>query len=333
MNPMRPLSYMVSMRPLKLVAVLALACVALAHDAGRAIAQQPVAAQQRVMLDEAAIIVNNRIMTRREVASVRELQLKDLQQRFKGKDLERETQALSERLPNQLVDNLLIEARAEELAITVSDKEIDQRMESIVRRDPSVMDIYTEAQLKDYIYKDSLRRTVVQREVGARVRVEDDEIKRACRQETRDNREVDVGHILIRDHDAKSADRLRAIRKQLVDGADFEQLAQTYSQDPSVTTNHGRLGYVSRGQFVKEFEDKAFSLQPGQVSDPVETQFGWHLIKVFGERTKANINCDALDDANRQRIYNRLYSQATDKRLQEYMADLRKRADIVVNMQ
>ena len=287
-------------------------------------------AQQRVVLDEAAIIVNNKIMTRRELAAVREIQMKEVQARYKGEELAQQLKTLNANLMTQMVDNLLIEARAEELNITVSDKEIDQRMESIVRRDSSVLDIYTEAQLKDYIFKDSLRRQVVMREVNSRIRVDDDEIKRACREETRDNREVDVGHILIRGHDAAALEKIRAIQKQLASGADFETTATASSEDPSAATNHGRLGFVARGQFVKEFEDKAFSLGIGKVSDPVETQFGYHLIKVFGERAKAGVNCDALDEANRTRLYNRLYTVATEKRMQEFMAQLKKRADITV---
>ncbi|MFI5400995.1 MAG: SurA N-terminal domain-containing protein, partial [SAR324 cluster bacterium] len=155
-------------------------------------------AQQRIAVDETAIVVNNKAMTRREVAAVREQRLKELQAHAKGDELAEQMKALNASLIEQLVDNLLIESRADELGISVSDKEIDQRVDSIVRRDPTVMDIYSEAQLKDYIYKDALRRQVIQREVNSRVRVDDEEIKRACRQETRDNREVDVGHILIR---------------------------------------------------------------------------------------------------------------------------------------
>jgi parvulin-like peptidyl-prolyl isomerase len=291
------------------------------------------AGQQRVMLDEAAIIVNNRIMTRREVAAIRELQIKELQARYKGDDLARQMKLLNASLTETLINNLVVESRADELGITVGDKEIDQRMETIVRRDPSVMDIYTEAQMKDYIYKDALRRQVLQREVNSRVRVDDEDIVRACRDETREGREVDVGHILIRGHDAAALAKIQDIRKQLMSGADFELTATTYSEDPSAATNHGRLGFISRGQFVKEFEDAAFSQPVGQVSQPVQTQFGYHLIKVFGERAKAGVNCDALDETNRNRIYNRLYNIAVEKRTNEFMEQARKKADIVVNLQ
>lgn len=299
-------------------------CAVLLLAPGAAWAQAP------VLIDEAVIVVNNKVMTRREFTVAREMQLKELQARVKGDELANAVKQLDANMVEQMVENLLIESRAEEVGITVSDKEIDQRMESIVRRDPAVMDNYSEEQLKSYIYKDALRRQVIQREVNSRVRVEDDEITRACRAEIKDNREVDVGHILVRGHDEAALEKIRSIQRLLAGGADFEQTAAANSEDPSAATNHGRLGYISRGQFVKEFEDKAFSLARGQVSEPVATQYGYHLIKVFGERTKAGVNCDALDEPNRQRIFNRLFAQASEKRMQEFLAELKKRADILV---
>ncbi len=288
------------------------------------------AQQQRITVDEALITVNNKVLTRREVASVRELQIKEAQTRYKGEDLVRALKAVNDNLISQLVENLLIEARADEVGIAVSDKEIDQRMESIVRRDPSVMDIYSEEQLKSFIYKDSLRRQVIQRDVNTRVRVDDEEIKRACRAESRDNREVDVGHILIRGHAASALDEIKKIREMLVAGADFEQTAAKFSQDPSAAANHGRLGFISRGQFVKEFEDKAFSQPVGPVSDPVMTEFGYHLIRVFAERTRQGVNCEAPDETNRTRIFNLLFAKASETRMHEFLDQLKKKADIVI---
>jgi parvulin-like peptidyl-prolyl isomerase len=258
------------------------------------------------------------------------MQTKDLQARLKGAELAQAVKELDASMVEQMVENLLIESRAEEVGITVSDKEMDQRLESIVRRDPAVLESYSEAQLKDYIYKDSLRRQVLQREINSRVRVDDDEVKRVCRAELGDNREVDVGHILVRGHDDAALQKIRSIQRTLAGGADFEQTAAANSEDPSAATNRGRLGFISRGQFVKEFEDKAFSLAAGQVSEPVATQFGYHLIRVFGERSKPGVNCEALDEPTRQRIFNRLFAQLSEKRMREFLADLKKRADIVV---
>jgi len=89
---------------------------------------------------------------------------------------------------------------------------------------------------------------------------------------------VKASHILV---DSKSqADELKA---RIGKGESFETLAKLYSKCPSGEQG-GDLGYFSRGQMVKSFEDAAFSLPVGAVSEPVKTQFGWHLIKVYAKR-------------------------------------------------
>ncbi|NIR96630.1 MAG: peptidylprolyl isomerase, partial [Gammaproteobacteria bacterium] len=69
-------------------------------------------------------------------------------------------------------------------------------------------------------------------------------------------------------------------------------------------SNSGRLGFISRGQFVKPFEDVAFSLPVGGLSAPVRTRFGLHLIKVFDQRHKERLDCENLDDVTRQSLRN-----------------------------
>lgn len=69
------------------------------------------------------------------------------------------------------------------------------------------------------------------------------------------------------------------IKAEIDDGANFDYYARTYSKCPS-GRNNGELGYFGRGQMVKPFEDAAFNGEVGKVSEPVKTQFGWHLIMV-----------------------------------------------------
>ena len=69
------------------------------------------------------------------------------------------------------------------------------------------------------------------------------------------------------------------LRKEMVQGADFAEMAKSLSEDPGSAKNGGDLGTFGRGRMVKAFEDVAFALKPGEVSEPVLTQFGWHLIK------------------------------------------------------
>lgn len=79
---------------------------------------------------------------------------------------------------------------------------------------------------------------------------------------------------------AASLQRAREVRQQIVDGADFAEVAARESADPGSRAAGGDLGTVSRGQMVKPFEDAVFSLPVGEVSEPVETQFGYHIIQV-----------------------------------------------------
>jgi peptidyl-prolyl cis-trans isomerase C len=83
----------------------------------------------------------------------------------------------------------------------------------------------------------------------------------------------------------KSKEEADAVIKELQNGADFATLAQQRSTGPSAS-NGGDLGFFRRDQMVPAFADAAFALQPGQfTAEPVQTQFGWHVIKVFERRT------------------------------------------------
>lgn len=102
--------------------------------------------------------------------------------------------------------------------------------------------------------------------------------------------EVHARHILIRaaagdDKASKEAeDKIKAIIVRLKKGEDFAKVASEATEDPSGKANGGDLGYFSKEQMVPEFSDTAFKLDKGQISEPVKTQFGWHVIKVEDRR-------------------------------------------------
>jgi len=92
--------------------------------------------------------------------------------------------------------------------------------------------------------------------------------------------EVRARHILV-----EGEDEAKAIIEQLKGGADFAKLAKEKSKDPGAAEG-GDLGYFTKDQMVPEFADVAFKMYPGQLSNPVKTQFGWHVIKVEDKRVK-----------------------------------------------
>lgn len=86
--------------------------------------------------------------------------------------------------------------------------------------------------------------------------------------------EIKASHILV-----ETEEEAISIREEILSGTDFEELAAEHSLCPS-GANGGDLGFFGRGQMVGEFEKAAFDLKVGEISDPVRTNFGWHLILV-----------------------------------------------------
>ena len=107
-----------------------------------------------------------------------------------------------------------------------------------------------------------------------------------------EEKEVHARHILFRapagdDKAGKEAeDKIKAVIARLKKGEDFAKVATEVTEDPSGKANGGDLGYFTKEQMVPEFSEVAFKLDKGQISDPVKTQFGWHVIKVEDQRIK-----------------------------------------------
>lgn len=118
-------------------------------------------------------------------------------------------------------------------------------------------------------------------------KVYDDAIK-----EMGQEQEVRARHILVRavagdEKAGKDAeDKIKGVIARVKKGEEFEKLAAEITEDPSGKANGGDLGFFTKEQMVPEFADAAFKLEKGQISEPVKTQFGWHVIKLEDKRTK-----------------------------------------------
>jgi peptidyl-prolyl cis-trans isomerase C len=110
----------------------------------------------------------------------------------------------------------------------------------------------------------------------AEQQVYDDAIK-----QMKDEEEVHARHILV-----GTEEEAKAILGQLKGGADFTALAKEKSKDPTAAKNGGDLGYFTKDKMVPEFAKAAFMLDKDQISDPVRTQYGWHIIQVEDKRIK-----------------------------------------------
>jgi peptidyl-prolyl cis-trans isomerase C len=104
-------------------------------------------------------------------------------------------------------------------------------------------------------------------------------------------KEVHARHILV-----ESEDEAKAILAELKKGTDFAELARLKSKDPGAAAEGGDLGYFTKDQMVPEFAEAALKLDKGQLSDPIKTQFGWHVIKVEDKRDRPVPPFDQVKD-------------------------------------
>jgi peptidyl-prolyl cis-trans isomerase C len=145
--------------------------------------------------------------------------------------------------------------------------------------------------------------------------------------------QVRASHILIRvepNADAAAKKKARAeidsVLKQAKAGGDFAKLAQQHSQDPSSAGQGGEMPYFTRGQMVPPFEKVAFELKPGQISDVVTTQFGYHVIKVMDHKAERAVPFEEAE----AKIKEYLSGQKKQERGNAFIEALKKKAKIEV---
>src|SRR4030088_1437425 len=126
--------------------------------------------------------------------------------------------------------------------------------------------------------------------------------------------EVHARHVLV-----ETEDEAKAVAEELKKGADFAELAKKKSKDPGASDG-GDLGFFTKDQMVPEFSTVAFALEPGKISDPVKSQFGWHVIKV---EEKRNRKAPDFDQVKAQ-----IETYVARKAQADYVAKLRETAKV-----
>ena len=248
---------------------------------------------------------------------------------------------MSSRILETLIVKQLLEKEADAKNITVSDEELAEtidKMKASLPEGTTLEEQLAKMNLSEADFmaalRDDLRINNLMKEVlGLDQEPTDEEVTAFYN----DNPEmferpevVDASHILIAvkpdDDDAAKAEKkakAEAIQKQLVEGADFAELAAAESDCPSKARG-GNLGTFPRGQMVPEFEDAAFSQTVGEVGPVVETQFGYHIIEVNDHKDAGTV---PLDEA-REMIVVRMNQEKGRTAVKEYVTKLKDDADI-----
>ena len=203
-------------------------------------------------------------------------------------------EAKREHLISYLADIIMVTQAAEKKNIAESP---DFKRRLAFLRNKLLMGFELQEETKAAVSEEAMRQTY------------DDAVKSAAGQE-----EVRARHILV-----DNEDEAKAIVEQLRAGGDFAAIAKEKSKDPGGAEG-GDLGYFTKDQMVPEFADVAFKMYPGQLSNPVKTQFGWHIIKLEDKRTKQPPEFD--------KVKGQIEAFLSRKAQTDFVAGLRKTAKI-----
>ena len=242
-----------------------------------------------------------------------------------------------------LIGREVLRQESQKLGVKVSDAEVDERVASLKNRFPSEKDFsdtlakmsLTESELKTQFAQEMGISKLIDQEVGSKVTVTDAEAKAfydANPELFKTPEMVRASHILVMvDQKAGDADKAKAkekmagIQKKVQAGEDFAELAKQFS-DCKSSTSGGDLDFFQRGQMVGAFEDAAFKLNVGEVSDVVETQFGYHLIKVTDKKPAETKTYDQVKDE----LTKYLKQQKVSQQLSQYVDQLKAKDKIEV---
>ncbi|WP_051940197.1 peptidylprolyl isomerase [Stenoxybacter acetivorans] len=245
-------------------------------------------------VDSIAAVVDNEAITQRDWDNaVTQLNRNAAPNNQQSDDRDR---IRKEALLNLINQSLLTQA-GERAGIQISEADIDDELAHVAKTQKMTVDALYRQIAKEGVNRDTLRRTVrkqllayqvVQSEVMSKGQVSDEEVAEAIQRAQREGKPLPppveshtyhVQHILIKDDTEDTRKLARQIYELARTGTSFAQLASQYSQDGSASQG-GDLGWLSEGQTVRPFEAAFKALEPGQISQPVRSQFGWHIIKL-----------------------------------------------------
>ncbi|WP_406687767.1 peptidylprolyl isomerase [Rossellomorea vietnamensis] len=221
-----------------------------------------------------------------------------------------------------LIAEKIVKLESEKKDLTVKDSEIKKELENIKGQYDSE-EAFNEALASSGSDLDSVKENIktyllTEKLLKDRVKITDDQIKEyfeANKESFAQKEQVEASHILV--DDEKTA---QEVKKKLDAGGDFAELAKEYSTDTSNADSGGKLGYFGKGEMVKEFDDKAFSMKKGEISEPVKTEFGYHIIKVTGKKeAKEAVLADHKDE-----IKDILFDQALQTEYGTWLTEKKK---------
>lgn len=230
-----------------------------------------------------------------------------------------------EKVLNQLIVNKMIEIDAEKQGIEVSEDEINEELDkyySMYGGEENFASFLEMSGFKLEDFKDDVKLSLLLDQIlEERIEISDEEMKEYFEENKEDfaqEEQVEASHILVEDKETA----FEVINK-LNNGADFAELAKEYSIDEKTKDKGGELGYFGKGEMVKEFEEEVFAMEVNTISKPVETQYGFHVIKKTDHKPYQEANFEDVKEEVRQAILEQKKDEEYQKWLQEKMEEFK----------
>jgi len=299
------------------------------------------------LVDRVAAVVNNDIITMSELQKRVAPEITRVAQESSGAERAQKQAQVMKKALDGMIDERLVDAELRELKVTIGDKEVDAAVEEVKKSynltDEQLGLAVSKEGLSLADYKEQMRKQIgryklINEKVRKNIKVSEADVKSEYDRMTRsegEDYEVHIRHVLISvprnapqaqvDEARRKAAAIAAEARQ--PGVDFADLAKKRSEGSS-SSDGGDLGFFKRGTMVPEFEKVAFALKTGEVSDPVRTQFGWHVLKLEEIR---KLGMKPLAEV-RPEIEERLRRQQAERLTTQYMETLRNAAVVEKKM-
>ena len=278
---------------------------------------------ETIVLDRIYLIVNSQMLTRSEAQVVRSA----IMSQSSGEKTQAE-------LDNQLLMNLMQEMllldRANALKIVPMENEIDSRMNTITEEQPQLLDVYSEEDLKEQLVRDFKKQRVINREVDLKIHINSLDIENFCYQQMRNQIKIGLAQILLKGSEEEISKQADKILQDFNNGVPFEELAKIHSADSNAKQTGGKLGVFKPGDLLEAIGEVTKTLEPGQISEIVETHMGKHLLYIYKQDFPPGLDCQDLSEEQRAEYSNVLHKQKREGLLDTYMNELYACANIEI---
>lgn len=301
----------------------------------------PLSSSARI-LDKIVAVVNDEVITQSEVDKILYPIYQHYSKVYKTEEeIYKNLDKSRLEILKQLVQDRLILSEAKKLQVTVTDKEIDDRMEIIkkdIKTKGSTLERLIEEENMDLSYFREKQRTqliiekTITREVGMGITIQPSEVDNyynAHMEDYSQPEQVAIFAILIKVQSERTPLESRQladdVHKMAKEGADFITLAKNYSEGPN-RENGGDLGYVMRGQLLEELDKIIFSLEPGDISKVIESPIGYHICKVYDKKKEKLV---PLEDV-RHKVTETIYKMKWQESFEDWIEKLKSNAYISI---